>query len=79
MHLTLEVGSSTNVMCCYRFFYPLTTPDTVVHEVTHAFTEFNSNLEYQSQSGAINEAFSDMAGKFMCLFANITYNHFYKL
>ncbi|XP_067941235.1 neutral protease-like isoform X2 [Watersipora subatra] len=43
------------------FFYPLTTPDTVIHEVTHAFTEYNSDLEYFSQSGAINEAYSDMA------------------
>ncbi|KAF6028281.1 nprV [Bugula neritina] len=44
-----------------RFFFPLTTPDTVTHEVSHAFTEHNSNLEYRSQSGAINEAYSDMA------------------
>lgn len=44
-----------------RFFYPLTTPDTVTHEVTHGFTEHNSGLEYQQMSGAINEAYSDMA------------------
>ena len=49
----------------FRFFYPLTTPDTVTHEVTHAFTEYNSNLEYNSQSGAINEAYSDIAGELL--------------
>lgn len=41
----------------------MTTPDTIAHEISHAFTEFTSGLEYNSQSGAINEAFSDMAGK----------------
>ena len=49
----------------FRFFYPLTTPDTVTHEVTHAFTEYNSNLEYSKQSGAINEAYSDIAGELL--------------
>ena len=47
----------------------MTTPDTIAHEISHAFTEFTSGLEYHSQSGAINEAFSDMAGEFelLCL------------
>ncbi|MBO0200937.1 M4 family metallopeptidase, partial [Vibrio alginolyticus] len=33
------------------------------HEVSHGFTEQNSNLIYSGQSGGINEAFSDMAGE----------------
>ena len=52
-------------------FYPMTTPDTIAHEISHAFTEFTSGLEYHSQSGAINEAFSDMAGEFELLFLMI--------
>jgi Zn-dependent metalloprotease/chitodextrinase len=45
------------------YFYPLVSLDVVSHEVSHGFTEQNSGLIYQSQSGGINEAFSDMAGE----------------
>jgi Zn-dependent metalloprotease len=31
----------------------------VTHELTHGVTQYTCNLEYQYQSGAINEAFSD--------------------
>jgi thermolysin len=34
--------------------------DIVTHELTHGVTEFSSNLVYQDESGALNEAFSDM-------------------
>jgi Zn-dependent metalloprotease len=44
-------------------FYPLVSLDVVAHEVSHGVTEQNSNLTYSGQSGGINEAFSDMAGK----------------
>jgi vibriolysin len=44
-------------------FYPLTSLDVVSHEVSHGFTEQNSNLTYSGQSGGINEAFSDIAGE----------------
>ncbi|MEH6824032.1 MAG: M4 family metallopeptidase [Motiliproteus sp.] len=44
-------------------FYPLVSLDVSAHEVSHGFTEQNSNLIYSSQSGGINEAFSDMAGE----------------
>ncbi len=43
--------------------YPLVNMDVTGHEVSHGFTEQNSNLAYQNQSGGINEAFSDMAGE----------------
>lgn len=46
-----------------RSLYPLTSLDVVAHEVSHGVTEQNSNLNYQYQSGGINEAFSDMAGE----------------
>jgi vibriolysin len=44
-------------------FYPLVALDVTAHEVSHGFTEFNSHLTYESQSGGINEAFSDIAGE----------------
>ena len=43
-------------------FYPFVTLDTVAHEVAHGFTEQNSGLIYSSQSGGMNEAFSDITG-----------------
>jgi thermolysin len=36
--------------------------DVVTHELTHGVTEFTSNLIYLNESGALNEAFSDMMG-----------------
>ena len=44
-------------------FYPLVSLDVSAHEVSHGFTEQNSNLTYSGESGGINEAFSDMAGE----------------
>ena len=32
------------------------------HELTHGVTEYTSNLIYENESGALNEAFSDMMG-----------------
>jgi Zn-dependent metalloprotease len=46
-----------------KMFYPLVSLDVSSHEIAHGFTEFNSNLIYEGQSGGINEAFSDMAGE----------------
>ena len=34
--------------------------DVVTHELTHGVTEYTSNLVYRGESGALNEAFSDM-------------------
>lgn len=51
--------------------YPLATAlDVTGHEISHGFTEFNSNLEYRSESGSINEAFSDMAGEAVEFYLN---------
>ncbi|MBR7799597.1 M4 family metallopeptidase [Undibacterium sp. FT137W] len=47
----------------YSYFYPLVSMDVAGHEVSHGFTEQNSGLIYEFQSGGMNEAFSDMAGE----------------
>jgi bacillolysin len=38
--------------------------DTVAHEMTHGVTNHSANLVYQGQSGALNEAISDIFGEF---------------
>ena len=43
--------------------YPYVTIGIVAHEITHCFTEWNSGLEYEGESGGIDEAFSDLAGE----------------
>lgn len=41
----------------------VSSDDTVAHEWGHAYTEYTSGLIYQWQSGAMNEAFSDIWGE----------------
>lgn len=41
--------------------------DVVAHEMTHGVTQFTSRLFYYMQSGAINEALSDIWGEFVDL------------
>ena len=36
--------------------------DVVAHELAHGVTQFTADLEYQGQSGALNEHFSDVFG-----------------
>ncbi|WP_341531916.1 M4 family metallopeptidase (plasmid) [Nostoc sp. UHCC 0302] len=36
--------------------------DVIAHELTHGVTEFTANLEYHTQSGALNESISDVFG-----------------
>ena len=44
-------------------FAPLSgSLDVIGHELTHAVTEYSSNLIYQNESGALNEAISDIFG-----------------
>lgn len=45
------------------WFYPLVSLGVGAHEVSHGFTEQNSNLAYYGHSGGMNEAFSDMAAQ----------------
>ncbi len=51
--------NSTYISFCPGF----TTDDVTSHEWSHAYTEFTSGLIYAWQSGAINEAYSDMYGE----------------
>ena len=46
--------------------------DIVGHEYGHSVTTYNSNLEYQSQSGALNEAYSDYSGSMVEFYTNPT-------
>jgi len=41
---------------------PLTTVDICAHEITHGLTSYTCNLNYLDESGALNEAFSDIFG-----------------
>ncbi len=45
-----------------RWNYLAGALDVVAHELTHGVTDFSSQLIYQGESGALNEAFSDMMG-----------------
>lgn len=54
----------------YSRFHPLVSLDVVSHEVSHGFTDQNSDLIYSGQSGGINEAFSDIAGEAAEFFLN---------
>lgn len=36
--------------------------DVIAHELTHGVTEYEANLNYENQSGALNESFSDVFG-----------------
>lgn len=63
-------GSSMTFGDGQNTFYPLVSLDVSAHEVSHGFTEQNSNLRYSNQSGGINEAFSDMAGEAAEYFMN---------
>jgi pseudolysin len=44
-------------------FYPLVSMGVGAHEISHGFTEQHSNLQYDRQSGGLNESFSDMAAQ----------------
>ncbi|WP_235001543.1 M4 family metallopeptidase [Halobacillus sp. Marseille-P3879] len=46
-----------------KFFIPLSAGlDVAAHEMTHGVTTHTAGLKYRNQSGALNEAFSDIFG-----------------
>jgi len=51
-------------------FSPLTELDICGHELSHGVTEYSSNLTYSYESGALNEAFSDIFGVTIDFYAN---------
>ncbi len=50
-------------------FDALTSLDVVAHEIGHGITENTANLVYEKESGALNEAFSDIWGASVEYFA----------
>lgn len=42
---------------------PLVELDVVAHELTHGVTQYEANLQYTYEPGALNESFSDIFGK----------------
>lgn len=47
----------------YQYFTPLTGAlDVTAHELTHAVIDRTANLQYQGESGALNEAYADIMG-----------------
>lgn len=41
---------------------PFTSLEIGGHEITHGLTQYTANLDYQDESGALNESFSDCMG-----------------
>ncbi|KAI7974881.1 hypothetical protein EIK77_001085 [Talaromyces pinophilus] len=46
------------------FDYFADSLDVIVHEITHGVTQYTANLQYEGQSGALNESISDV---FACM------------
>eukprot|EP01084_Bolivina_argentea_P044629 82113_1 len=44
-------------------WFPSTVLDIIAHEIAHGYTAQGSDLIYSSESGGMNEAFSDLAGE----------------
>jgi Zn-dependent metalloprotease len=78
MNLTFTVRYCSKTSCPYANAYWDTdleqivfgegfasADDVVAHEMTHGITSHESNLFYYMQSGAINEAFSDIFGEYV--------------
>jgi Zn-dependent metalloprotease len=51
---------------------PLVSLDVTGHEISHGLTQFTANLNYQDESGAMNEAFSDIMGTAVEWYADST-------
>ncbi|MFC5720155.1 M4 family metallopeptidase [Streptomyces gamaensis] len=53
-----------------RLFLDFTIPvDVIGHELTHGVTQYTANLDYQGQSGALNESVSDVFGSLIKQYA----------
>jgi Zn-dependent metalloprotease len=51
-------------------FDPLVCLDVVAHEIGHAVCQYEPNLDYEAESGALNEGFSDIWGAVIENWAN---------
>ncbi|MBS1685753.1 MAG: M4 family metallopeptidase [Bacteroidetes bacterium] len=65
-------GSEMNFGDGNTTYSPLTSLDITGHEISHGLTEFTANLNYQDESGAMNEAFSDIMGTAVEWYADST-------
>jgi Zn-dependent metalloprotease len=53
-----------------QVFLDFTLPlDVIGHELTHGVTQYSANLDYQGQSGALNESVSDVFGSLIKQYA----------
>jgi len=43
-------------------YFPVASLEVAGHELSHGVTEYSAGLEYQGESGALNESFSDIFG-----------------
>ena len=56
-------------------YYPMMTLDILCHEVGHGVTSWKGgNMEYRAESGAMNEAYSDIIGR-SAIIVNIIINN----
>jgi vibriolysin len=55
-------------------YHNMVALDVVAHEVSHGFTQQNSDLVYRNQSGGLNESFSDIAAAAAIYYAEGDYN-----
>jgi len=51
---------------------PFVAMDVIAHEITHGLTSFTADLVYSSESGALNEGFSDIFGNMVEKYAKPT-------
>ncbi len=51
---------------------PLVSLDVTGHEISHGLTQYTANLNYQNESGAMNEAYSDIMGTAVEYYADST-------
>ena len=77
---TINFGDGSNVVNSNAgrgkiSFYPFVSLDVVGHEMSHGFTSTHSNLQYYEESGALNEAFSDMAAVVSITYLRETFPH----
>ena len=59
----MRFGQEAQMVYGDEYGFPL-ADDVVAHELTHGVTQYESNLFYYYQSGAINESFSDLWGEY---------------
>lgn len=58
-----------------QIFSTFLETSVIAHEMTHGVVQFSGGLEYQGQSGALNESFSDVFGAMVRQFAEKTDVH----